>query len=171
MKSIMLLSTLFLSSLAAASSLTFFGNTHDQEILEGDNKVPGDNPLTYCSDPKDYLLAIDHVNLAPNPPEAGKNLTVEASGTLAQEIEEGAYVLLIVKYGFITLLDQKADLCAQIKNVNLECPLREGLTSLTKEIPLPSEIPPGKYSVHADAYTKDDKRITCLDASVHFSRH
>ncbi|KAI9720240.1 MAG: hypothetical protein M1812_003058 [Candelaria pacifica] len=170
MKLITVLSTLFLSSFATVSSLTFFGNTHDQDILEAHNKVPGDNPLTYCSAPNDYVLAIDHVNLTPNPPKAGKNLTIEATGTLSEDIEDGAYVLLIVKYGFITLINQKAELCEQIKNVDLECPLRKGLTTLTKEVPLPIEIPPGKYSVHADAYTNDDKRITCLDAEVHFSR-
>lgn len=72
----------------------------------------------------------------------GKNLTIEASGTLAEDIEDGAYVFLVVKYGFITLINQKADLCEQIKNVDLDCPLKEGLTSLTKIVGLPNEIPP-----------------------------
>ena len=33
-------------------------------------EVPGDNPLVYCQDPDDYILDINHVDLAPNPPEA-----------------------------------------------------------------------------------------------------
>lgn len=70
MKLATILSTLFLSSFATASSLTFHGNKHDQDVVASDLNVPGDNPLTYCSDPQDYLLAIDHANLDPNPPKA-----------------------------------------------------------------------------------------------------
>ncbi len=109
------------------------------------------------------------------------------------------------------MINQKADLCDQIKNVDLECPLKKGETILTKEVDLPKEIPPvclvvlitslwfapswkapgyhdawvykdmnssvlieiiiqGKYTVLADVYTVDDRKITCLQASIQFHR-
>lgn len=93
---------------------------------------------------------------------------------------------LEVKYGLITLVRQTADLCEQIVNVDLECPLEKGEMTLTKQVELPRQIPPvrdslwyttidveinqvminqqGKYTVHADVYTKDDKHVTCLQA-------
>ena len=37
---------------------------------DDDLKVPGDNPLYYCEDTKDYILNIDHIDLDPNPPKA-----------------------------------------------------------------------------------------------------
>ena len=75
-----------------------------------------------------------------------------------------------MKYGLITIIKQTADLCDTVKNVDLKCPIDDGETELTKEVDLPKQIPPGKYSVIADAYTEDDEKITCLTATVEFKR-
>ena len=77
---------------------------------------------------------------------------------------------LQVKYGLITIIRQTADLCSQVKEVDLECPLKKGELALTKDVELPKQIPPGKYTVLADVKTKDDKKITCLSATVEFHR-
>lgn len=38
-------------------------------LLVADKKVPGDNPLSFCSEnPADDILQIDEVTLIPNPP-------------------------------------------------------------------------------------------------------
>jgi hypothetical protein len=139
-----LLLPLFLSSLAASKSISFFGSDTQHALNAGDLdlSVPGSNPLTFCHDTSEDILAIDYVDLEPNPPEAGKTLTIKASGTFSEDVEKGAYVNLQVKYGLIRLINQKADLCDQIKNVDLECPLKKGETILTKEVDLPREIPP-----------------------------
>lgn len=146
-------------------SIALFGSSQAPIQVDSALSVPGDNPLDYCNDPSDYLVQIESVDLAPNPPLPGKTLTIKAKGTFQEKIEQGAYVLLQVKYGLITLIKQQADLCEQIVNVDLKCPLEEGEMSFTKDVDLPAHIPPGKYSVHADVFTKDDKRITCLDAN------
>ena len=48
----------------------------------------------------------------------------------------------MVKYGFITLIRQTADLCDQLGNVDLKCPLEKGDMILTKKVDLPKQIPP-----------------------------
>lgn len=77
---------------------------------------------------------------------------------------------LQVKYGLITIIKQTADLCNTVKNVDLECPIKKGETALTKDVELPKQIPPGKYTVLADVISKDEKKITCLKATVEFHR-
>ena len=77
---------------------------------------------------------------------------------------------LSVKYGLITIIRQTADLCDTVGKVDLECPLKKGETALTKDVELPKQIPPGKYTVLADVKTKDDKKVTCLTATVEFHR-
>lgn len=106
----------------------------------------------------------------PSSPHSGKTLTVTAKGNLTASVKAGAYINLQVKYGLITIIKQTADLCDTVKNVDLKCPIEDGETKLTKEVDLPKQIPPGKYSVIADAYTKDDEKITCLTAMVEFKR-
>lgn len=54
---------------------------------------------------------------------------------------QDAYVNLQVKYGLIRLINQKTDLCEQMKNVDEECPL-SGEKVITKDVDLPKEIPP-----------------------------
>lgn len=101
---------------------------------------------------------------------SGKTLTVTASGTLHQNVTKGAKLHLQVKYGLITIIKQTADLCDTAKQVNLTCPLEKGDLTLTKEVDLPKQIPPGKYSVVADVVTEDDDKVTCLTATVEFKR-
>jgi len=80
-------------------------------------------------------------------------------------------VQLQVKYGLITIIRQKADLCDTVGKVDLECPLvKDKETVLSKDVDLPREIPPGKYTVVADVFTQDDKKVTCLTATVEFHR-
>lgn len=73
---------------------------------------------------------------------SGATLSIKASGVFHQDVEEGAKVHLQVKYGLIRIINQEADLCDNIKNVDLECPLKKGPMTLTKDVELPKEIPP-----------------------------
>lgn len=66
-----LLALLLCTTLATSKSLSYFGR--DQAALNVDGQdlsVPGTNPLTFCRDTSDDILAIEYVDLDPNPPEA-----------------------------------------------------------------------------------------------------
>ncbi|KAL8838220.1 MAG: hypothetical protein Q9170_002210 [Blastenia crenularia] len=165
MKSLLTFAPLVLSTLVASRSFLFAPD--QQTLVDSSTPVPGDNPLDFCSDPDDFILTIENVDLSPNPPEKGKDLQIKAKGNFTEKVEQDAYINLSVKYGLITLLNTKADLCEQMKQVNETCPL-SGAKDFTKEVALPKEIPPGTYTVLADVYTKDDVKITCLKATVHF---
>ena len=73
---------------------------------------------------------------------SGTNLTIEAAGTVLEDIEEGAYVILQVKYGLIRLINTQADFCEQIKTVDLDCPLKKGHQKIIKDVAIPKEVPP-----------------------------
>ena len=51
-----------------------------------------------------------------------------------------------MKYGLIKLIDQKADLCEQMENVDEKCPLK-GEKTITKDVDLPRQIPPVSLSL------------------------
>jgi len=145
---------------------------HQAVLFDNELTVPGESPLLYCDRPgDDWIVHIDSVDLLPNPPEAGQTLVVKAVGTVRQKIEEGAYVNLMVKYNYIRLVNMRVDMCEQMANVNLSCPVEAGTITVVKSVDLPREIPPGKYNVLADVFTKDNKRITCLTATVQFGPH
>jgi len=163
-------SAAFAALLATANGLSIFGGSQDV-IINDDLKIPGDSPLELCQgDHQDDLVQIEKVDLEPNPPSPGKELIIKATGTVKEDIEEGAYIELQVKYGLIRLIKTRADLCEQVQNVDMECPINKGKLEITKTVELPREIPPGKYTVFADVYTKEDLQITCLTATVNFAR-
>lgn len=39
-----------------------------------------------------------------------------------------------------------------------------------KEVQIPRQVPPGKYTVLADVNTKDKESITCMEATIVFPR-
>ena len=87
-----------------------------------------------------------------------------------------------------------------MKNIDKECPLEEGEITITRDVELPQQIPPvshppflfvvcllhslssveqmlinnfvtqGTFNVEADVYTKDDEKITCLQATINFGK-
>ena len=59
---------LFAATAYASFGINFGGK--DQVHLTEEYKVPGDNPLFFCSDPKDNILEVKKVDLDPNPPQA-----------------------------------------------------------------------------------------------------
>ncbi|KAL7274804.1 Phosphatidylglycerol/phosphatidylinositol transfer protein [Rhizina undulata] len=160
------LSVLVLS--ASASNLFQQLAGKEQPLLPLGVKVPGESPLEHCDGDKYDILTIEKVNLTPNPPVPGQKLIIEAHGILNDAIEKGALVEVTVKYHLITLIKERLDLCDHVSEVGLECPIDEGKMVLTKEVTLPKAIPPGKYSVIANAYTEDGRPITCLTASIQF---
>lgn len=140
---------------------TFPGNDDERPI-------PGNSPIIQCDAQTPQLLDLQKVVIDPNPPEKGKNLTFVAEGVLKQTITDGAYVEVDVRYGFIRLIHQTYDLCEEVHNVDLECPIKKGAQTISKKVAIPEEVPPGKYLVIARAYTKEDALITCLTALVEF---
>lgn len=130
--------------------------------------IPGDSPIQQCDISDQQSLKLYSVDISPNPPERGTNLTITASGFLHQDISEGAYVDVVVNYGYIKLISQTYDLCEQLPNVDMTCPINKGVYTLTKEVEIPNEVPPGKYTVFARAYNEDDTLITCLTGSIEF---
>lgn len=162
---------LLLSAAAVVDALSIWPGDKQAVVYDDRLDIPGASPLQHCTPDHDSdLLTIEHVNLSPNPPLAGATLTIEAVGTFKKEIDQGAYVRLQVKYGLIKLLSTTADLCEQIQNVDMECPIQKGKTTITKEVEMPAQIPPGKYTVVADVFSADDEPITCLTATVIFAQ-
>lgn len=133
--------------------------------------IPGGSPLYKCDVNEPQLLELSIVELTPDPPVRGKNLTITAVGKLLEQVEEGSYVDVEVRLGYIKLLTQTFDLCETLEDNDVDgltCPLAAGRYSIKKEVEIPAEVPPGKYVVLARAYNVDDQLISCLTGEIVF---
>jgi len=160
-----------LATSTAARSVWPLGDSQAAIQNAPDLAVPGKNPLTFCAESKDYLFTVEKVDLDPNPPKAGSELEILATGTLDKDVEKGAKATVQVKYGLIKILTLNVDLCDKAEDIDLKCPVKKGPITIKKTVKLPDEIPPGKYTVNANVVSKDDEQITCLNAIVNFSRN
>lgn len=72
--------------------------------------------VSFCefTDPTKYLFKLESLIITPNPPIRGKNMTIEASGTLKEGFCVGSYANLKIKYQFIPLINIQEDLCTQV---------------------------------------------------------
>jgi len=114
------------------------------------------------------VITIDSFEISPNPPEAGKNLTVTVKASASETIEDGAYVDVTVKVGRIKILSKRLDICQEAQNADAEiqCPVEPGPHSVVQTVLLPKEIPPAKYLVTVRGYTVDKKDMMCADIYV-----
>jgi hypothetical protein len=108
-------------------------------------------------------------------PSSGKNLTINASGKVTQDIEDGAHVSLSVKLalnygGQIPILTRDVDLCqlmADDDDITTECPVDKDVDiTFSKTLGIPQTPSKGKYVILIDAYTKDEKKITCMGTEL-----
>ncbi|EPX72873.1 niemann-Pick disease type C2 protein hE1 [Schizosaccharomyces octosporus yFS286] len=147
-------------------------NPVDEDLTVKGNKIPGANPASYCSDwdrGNDHVT-IDYINLLPNPPKAGKNLTIQGQVDVGTTVLNGSYVEIVVKYGFVPIVRERLDICEQAYELAaVECPVEAGVIKKEATIPLPWAIPPGRYYVVAKAYNANDEQLTCVSATVSFS--
>ncbi|GAV52230.1 hypothetical protein ZYGR_0AG02210 [Zygosaccharomyces rouxii] len=166
------LALLALFSTTFASLLPFSGFTPLEAHQSVNNKpIPGGSPILQCDVGEKQLLEIESVELSPNPPQKGHNLTILASGQLHKELVDGAYVDVEVRLGYIRLLYNTYDLCEQLEEHDvddLKCPVKPGTYTLKKEVSIPAEVPPGRYVFVVRAYTYDDELISCITGEVLF---
>ncbi|KAG9293710.1 hypothetical protein G9A89_019047 [Geosiphon pyriformis] len=156
-------------SYAFTVKVDLFENERKQNFLSKlfSDEYTTQQTISDCGSDKD-ILQIEYIHLSPDPPRKGRELAIDAAGYLQDKVEKGSYVDITVKLGLIRLLQQKMDLCDELNKVEKNCPLEAGNQTLQTVVELPKEIPPGKYSVDAFAYTPDRRRIACLKAVVIF---
>ncbi|CEP11702.1 hypothetical protein [Parasitella parasitica] len=126
--------------------------------------------ITNCGDAHD-ILTIEYVALSPDPPVKGQDLEINFKGSLSEAVPNGTVVEIIVKYGVVKLIQKKFDFCDKIQEVDEKCPIPEGELTFNKVVALPKEIPPGKYTVHAEIVTPEKKRVACLIGQTTFPRN
>ncbi|OBZ80004.1 Phosphatidylglycerol/phosphatidylinositol transfer protein [Grifola frondosa] len=115
---------------------------------------------------------IETIDISPDPPQPGKDLTVTVTGVATEPIEEGAYADVTVKVGLIQLLKKEFDVCeeARTANASIQCPVEKGTHKVIQTVALPKEIPPAPFAVNIRAFTVDDDDMACLDIKIDFRK-
>ncbi|KAJ7925877.1 ML domain-containing protein [Mycena leptocephala] len=117
-------------------------------------------------------LQIDSIELSPDPPLPGQDLTVTVKGLVTDIIEEGASADVTVKLGLIKLLQKTFDVCEEARNANanVSCPVEPGPYTVVQTVALPKEIPKAKFVVLVRGFTVAEEDMLCLDLKIDFMK-
>ncbi|KAG8743743.1 Phosphatidylglycerol/phosphatidylinositol transfer protein [Ceratobasidium sp. 428] len=156
----------------SASALSF--TRPDALTLNGESPISAQTRWTWedCSLPSD-IVQIKSIEVSPDPPQPGKDLTVTATGIATKAIEAsqpGSYADVTVKLGLIKLLQKEFDICEEARNANatIQCPIAAGEHKVVQTVALPKEIPRAKFNVLAKGYTVDDEDLMCMKINIDF---
>ncbi|THG95637.1 hypothetical protein EW026_g6054 [Hermanssonia centrifuga] len=125
-------------------------------------------PCGSVSDP----LEIKHIEVSPDPPQRGQDLTVKVIGNVKEVIDDGAYADVTVKIGLIKILQKEFDLCEEAYAIHLlQLAASDMCTKeVTHTVTLPKEIPLAKFNVNVQGYTADDDNMVCVNLWIDFRR-
>ncbi|OJT03029.1 Phosphatidylglycerol/phosphatidylinositol transfer protein [Trametes pubescens] len=117
-----------------------------------------------------HIIHIKSIQVSPDPPQRGQELTITVEGDAAETIEDGAYADVTVKVGVIKILSKEFDICeeADKANTTVQCPVQKGAHKVIQSVELPKEIPPAQFKVNIRAYTVDDEDLACMDLMMDF---
>ncbi|KAJ3490537.1 hypothetical protein NLI96_g1370 [Meripilus lineatus] len=145
-----------------------------QEPLRDDGLAPDKKKWGWedCGD-DDFPMHVTSLEISPDPPKPGEELTVTAVGETTERVDEGAYAEVAVKVGRIKILQKEIDLCEEARNANVsvQCPVKAGVYKVVQTVALPKEIPPAPFQVSVDGYTADDEDLICLKLHIDFRRN
>ncbi|EIM21420.1 hypothetical protein WALSEDRAFT_60421 [Wallemia mellicola CBS 633.66] len=177
-----LATTILLAATAVSASISAFEDNYldvlsfDQSIVYlGDDATQKDvHTLSKWSwndcGGNDDALKLTKIDVSPDPPQSGRNLTIDAAGIVNRYIAEGAYADVSVKLGYITLYHTRFDLCKEAHDADaqIQCPVEAGERAITQNVELPSHIPPAAYTLQVRANTVDDTPLACLNFRLSF---
>jgi len=117
-------------------------------------------------------IQIDSIELSPDPPVPGQELTVTVKALVTDVIEEGASADVTVKLGLIKLLQKSFDICQEARNANatVSCPVEPGPYEVVQSVQLPAEIPKAKFVVLVRGFTVAEEDMLCLDLKIDFMK-
>jgi len=145
----------------------------DQQPMREDSPIRSTASWDYkdCF-PDGSPVQITSIEVTPDPPKPGQDLTVTVNGTVTETLEDGAYADVTVKLGLVKLLKKRFDLCEEARNANatVQCPVEPGSYHVVHTVTLPREIPPARFAVNILGYTVEDEDLLCLDLKVDFTK-
>ncbi|KAL9716170.1 hypothetical protein Ac2012v2_000615 [Leucoagaricus gongylophorus] len=163
--SALVFASLSLSTFSLASPLENQVVLLDKELVEEPHWK-----YSLCDNDEDPIVNIKSIQLSPDSPSPGKELTVKVKAEASETIEDGAYAEVTVKLGLIKLLSKEFDLCEEAHNANtsVQCPVAPGLYEVQQTVSLPKEIPPAKFQIRVESFSVDDELLFCLDIEADF---
>ncbi|KAL1757583.1 hypothetical protein FB107DRAFT_272775 [Schizophyllum commune] len=157
-----------------AGSLALMGaasyiNAEQVRIQAGDVPLRADGPIVIVVRDQTSTVQLNSIEITPDPPIPGQQLTMTLKADVQETIQEGAYADVAVKVGFIKLLQKRFDISA-MQTRPYSAPSEKGEHTVVQTVQLPREIPPAMFKIDVLAWTHEDENMACAKFEVDFRK-
>jgi hypothetical protein len=113
-------------------------------------------PFSVCSGaPTD--LSIATVQVSPDPPVSGQNISVVADGTVDEQLQTGSLLVISVSYMGVDIFSENLPMQEVTK-----IPVGPGPITIFYAIVIPSGVPHGQYQLSLTFNDQSGTEITCI---------
>ncbi|KAI7893821.1 ML domain-containing protein [Mucor mucedo] len=115
------------------------------------------------------ILDIVSIRYSPSVLTVGSSFMLDASGELFEELFDGAYVQVVLKYDRTIMVSRSDNICQQLERKdgnNIKCTIKKGVIKVSQKFNIPKTTPPGRYDLTLIGYNGDGSPIGCLNANV-----
>ncbi|KAJ3540736.1 hypothetical protein NM688_g6185 [Phlebia brevispora] len=157
------LHALFCAALAMTSvSSPFYCNDNTMQVV---NSLPPKRwSWNDCGTPESPVQITD-AQYSLDRPTPGDNLTITIKGTSGVDIEDGAYLDVLLKMEEFVYIDQAYPLCDG-SSFNTSCPLKAGTHEIVNTIAIPDTMPVASYYARFNAYSAGHDELGCVEFHV-----
>jgi C1A family cysteine protease len=117
-----------------------------------------------CSKASDHLSGLN-VQVTPNPPVAGQDVTVAITGSLDETVSSGNVHITIDAFG-IKVIDKSYDLCDLASKGGVHCPLNQGPVNIKVTEAIPKDVPHGTYQGKAVVSDQNSEEVACVNLNL-----
>lgn len=157
---------LFLLYIISITTFLYWFNSKNKNIKQLDNNFK----YTIC-DSENSSFKVKQIVLDPAYIERGKNTSITIFGELEQDIVIGSHIFIEVKYKMINLLKKRMNLCDELDkstDIDMKCPVKNGIKNLYYEFNIPDEVPNGEYLINILLKNVDESKIFCSIMNIRF---
>eukprot|EP01084_Bolivina_argentea_P177816 307500_1 len=142
--------------------VSFVTSELEQDPFSGLRGVPD---ITFCNSTLTPLI-VNSYSFTPDDIHSNENVTLTIFATLTETVSSGK-IHVDVKIGPIPVYNHKLDLCTEVKQGGMQCPLKPTNYNITQIVPIPNIPIHGNVKASVELTDQSDKQLLCMDLKVH----
>ena len=124
-----------------------------------------EGPIKNCGETSDPFK-LSSVSFRPYPLVAGKSVVITTNGTFTAQLNLGANITTVYKFGFFTVFEETKDFCVGAAAAGNPCPFPSGKRSVKYLQTVPANAPSGTFNVQVTLIGPKGGRHSCFSTKI-----
>merc|ERR1712129_423021 len=122
--------------------------------------IGGTPEVTFCNTSLTPLI-VNGYSLEPNDIHSNENVTLKINSTLSEDVSNGT-IHIDAKVRIIPVYDKTLNLCTELAQANMSCPLKKGPYDFEKTLAIPNIPVHGQITATVTINDQNAKQLLCM---------